>query len=178
GNLVGMLNFEDFKRKMPSDAQAIFVASNGLYNFLGTNYSQDSAGRFDRLRVVQDGRIFGFVRDDYQWVNPFGEGIRGQEDAGLFALPAASGFDPLKPWRLELFVNGTVVGVGAPQVTAAFGLDYNVPDLQALTTSLDDARAKPVAADQRDVGDRKDSDVRRPAEPEGPPVPAWVDALG
>src|SRR5262249_31672529 len=25
GNLVGMLNFEDFKRKLPSDAQAIFV---------------------------------------------------------------------------------------------------------------------------------------------------------
>src|SRR5215813_7471388 len=113
GNLVGMLNFEDFKRKMPSDAQAIFVASNGPYNFLGGNYFQDSAGRFDRLRVVQDGKTFQFRQDDYQWVNPFGEGIRGQEDAGLFALPADSGFDPLKPWRLELLVNGEAIGPGA-----------------------------------------------------------------
>jgi transcriptional regulator of nitric oxide reductase len=177
GNLVGMINFEDYKRKIPSDAQAIFVASSGRYNFLGTKYFRDAeGGRFDRLRVVQDGRTFTFARDDYQWVNPFGEGIRGQEDAGLFALPADSGFDPLKPWRLELLVNGVVIQAGAPSVTVAFGLDYNVPDLQALTTSLDDARAQPVVADQTGV-DRKDTDVQSPAEPEASPVPAWVDAL-
>src|SRR5215813_7128071 len=111
GNLVGMINFEDFKRKMPTDAQAIFIASNGPYNFLGTRYFQE--GRFDRLRVIQDGKTFQFRQDDYQWVNPFGEGIRGQEDAGLFALPADSGFDPLKPWRLELLVNGEAIGPGA-----------------------------------------------------------------
>jgi len=171
GNLVGMINFEDFKRKMPADAQAIFIASNGPYNFLGTRYFQDSDRRFDRLRVVQDGKTFAFRQDDYQWANPFGEGIRGQEDAGLFALPAASGFDPLKPWRLELLVNGVVIGVGAPSVTVAFGLDYNVPDLQALTTS------QAVVADQTGVGDGKGGDVRRPAEPEASPVPAWADAL-
>src|SRR5262245_38946919 len=107
GNLVGMLKFEDYKGRMPSGAQAIFVASNGPYDFLGTKYFRDSeGGRFDRLRVVQDGRTFGFARGDYQFVNPFGEGIRGQQDAGLFALPADSGFDPAKPWRLELLVNG------------------------------------------------------------------------
>ncbi len=151
GNLVGMLNFEDFKRKMPTDAQAIFVASNGPYNFLGTRYFQASDRRFDRLRVVQDGKTFEFRQDDYQWVNPFGEGIRGQEDAGLFALPASSGFDPLKPWRLELLVNGAVIGVGAPLVTVAFGLDYKVPDL-----------ASPVPA----WADALDDSA----------VPAWVEA--
>src|SRR5215468_11225407 len=191
GNLVGMLNFEDFKRKMPSDAQAIFVASNGPYNFLGTKYFLDSeGGRFDRLRVVQDGRTFTFARDDYQWVNPFGEGIRGEEDAGLFALSAASGFDPLKPWRLELLVNGVVIQAGAPAVTVAFGLDYNVPDLQALTTSLDDARgerrAQPPPPDAQaaegrvaatSVGDHKDGDIQRPAEGGASPVPTWADAL-
>src|SRR5215831_8593985 len=151
GNLVGMINFEDFKRKMPNDAQGIFVASNGPYNFLGTRYFQSPDRRFDRLRVVQDGKTFEFRQDDYQWVNPFGEGIRGQEDAGLFALQSDSGFDPLKPWRLELLVNGELVGPGAPPVTVVFGIDYNVPDLQALTTSLDDARgerrAQPAVAD-------------------------------
>ena len=191
GNLVGMLNFEDFKRKMPSDAQAIFVASNGPYNFLGTKYFLDSeGGRFDRLRVVQDGRTFTFARDDYQWVNPFGEGIRGEEDAGLFALSAASGFDPLKPWRLELLVNGVVIQAGAPAVTVAFGLDYNVPDLQALTTSLDDARgerrAQPSppdaqAAESRvaatSVDDHKDGGIQRPAEGGASLVPTWADAL-
>jgi NosR/NirI family transcriptional regulator, nitrous oxide reductase regulator len=178
GNLVGMLNFEDFKRKMPSDAQAIFVASNGPYNFLGTKYFQE--GRFDRIRVVQDGRTFSFAQDDYQWVNPFGEGIKGQEDAALFALPASSGFDPLKPWRLELLVNGTVVAAGAPPVTVAFGLDYNVPDLDALAKPDDqrDRRDQPVVADQAaqtGAGDANASDFQLPLDLEAP-VPAWVEA--
>jgi NosR/NirI family nitrous oxide reductase transcriptional regulator len=176
GNLVGMLNFEDFKRKMPTDAQAIFIASNGPYNFLGTRYFQDSDRRFDRLRVVQDGKTFEFRQDDYQWVNPFGEGIRGQEDAGLFALPASSGFDPLKQWRLELVVNGEVIGAGAPSVTIAFGLDYNVPDLQALTTS------PPPQVGEGRLGETgaaasTNADAQRSAEPEASLAPALVEAL-
>jgi transcriptional regulator of nitric oxide reductase len=182
GNLVGMINFEDFKRKMPTDAQAIFIASNGPYNFLGTSYFQSSDRRFDRLRVVQDGKTFEFRQDDYQWVNPFGEGIRGQEDAGLFALPADSRFDPLKQWRLELLVNGEVIGPGATPVRVAFGLDYNVPDLQALTTSLDDTRRAqlPPASPQAGAtaaGAGTDADAQRPAEPEASLAPALVDAL-
>src|SRR6266481_443804 len=190
GNLVGMINFEDFKRKMPTDAQAIFIASNGPYNFLGTRYFQSSDRRFDRLRVVQDGKTFEFRQDDYQWVNPFGEGIRGQEDAGLFALPADSGFAPLKQWRLELLVNGEVIGPSATPVTVTFGLDYNVPDLQALTTSLDDTRGErraqlPPASSQTGegrvggtgAGASTNADARRPAGPEAPLAPALVEAL-
>jgi transcriptional regulator of nitric oxide reductase len=142
GNLVGMIKFEDAKSKMPDGAQAIFVASTGAYDFLGTKYFRDTGGgRFDRLRVVQDGKTFTFGRDDYQFINPFGEGIRGMQDAGLFALAPDKGFDPAKPWRLELLVNT----VGDTPVTVAFGLDYNVPDLQALT-SRDDTRSDQAAA--------------------------------
>jgi transcriptional regulator of nitric oxide reductase len=177
GNLVGILNFEDYKRRLPSDAQAIFVASTGPYDFRGKKFFQEAEGkRFDRLRVVQDGKTFGFVQDDYQWINPYAEGIRGMQDAGLFALPANSGFDPLKPWRLELLVNGA----GAGPVTVAFGLDYKVPDLQGLT-SLDDApgdrRTRPVAADQTAARNDRESASRRPAETEPPPAPDLVDAL-
>ena len=176
GNLVGMLNFDEYRNKLPSGAQAIFVSSRGRYNFLGYKFTQEAAGRhFDRLRVVQDGQTFGFAQDDYQFVNPFAEGIRGMEDAGLFALPANSGFDPSKPWRLELLVNGE----GAAPVTVAFGLDYQVPDLQALTTVDDtrgERRVQPVVADQTGVADGKDSDFQMPLEAEPPPVPAWVEA--
>jgi transcriptional regulator of nitric oxide reductase len=195
GNLVGMLKFEDYKSKMPDGAQAIFVASNGPYDFLGTKYFRDTeGGRFDRLRVVQDGKTFTFVRDNYQFVNPFGEGIRGQQDAGLFALPADSGFDPAKPWRLDLLVNGA----GDAPVTVAFGLDYSVPDLQALA-SRDDARsdqtaapaappkaANPVpnptvtavapAAGQAPIAAGTDFDLPLLLDAEQQAVPAWVEA--
>src|SRR5215469_16449661 len=179
GNLIGMLNFDEYKNKLPPGAQAIFVASGGRYNFLGYNFTQNATGhRFDRLRVVQDGQTFGFVQDDYQWTNPFAEGIRGMEDAGLFALSPNSGFDPSKPWRLELLVNGA----DDPSVTVAFALDYKVPDVQALTKpddSSSERRTQAVAADQMRVqaaaGDSKDSEFQLPLELDTP-VPAWIEA--
>jgi NosR/NirI family transcriptional regulator, nitrous oxide reductase regulator len=129
GNLLGLLNFEEYKRRLPSGAQAIFVAANGPYDFLGKKYFQEAEGRrFDRLRVTQDGQTFGFVQDDYQWASPYAGAIRGQENAGVFALPLRPGFDPLRPWRLELLVNGA----GSAPVTVAFGLDYTIPAAHVL----------------------------------------------
>jgi len=124
-NLIGVPKFEDYKRQMPSGGQAIFVASNGPYDFLGTKYFRESEGhRFDRLRLVQDGRTFGFVQDDYTYP----AGFKGQQNAGVFALPPNSGFDPVKPWRLELLVHGA----GATPATVAFALDYKVPEALVL----------------------------------------------
>lgn len=176
GNLIGMLNFEDYKGQLPNGAQAIFVSASGPYDFLGTKYFLESEGnRFDRLRVVQDGQTFGFVQADYKWINPYAEGIQGrQQNAALFRLPANSGFDPLKPWRLEILVNGA----GASPVTVAFGLDYKLPDLNALTT-LDEARehrATPAPADPTAAGENKDSDIQVQSEPDPPQVPVWVEA--
>jgi NosR/NirI family transcriptional regulator, nitrous oxide reductase regulator len=169
GNLVGILNFEEFKRRMPSDAQAIFVASTGPYDFRGKKFFLESEGRrFDRLRVVQDGKVFGFGQDDYQWLNPYANDIRGMQDAGLFALPANAGFDPLKPWRLELLVNG----VGAAPVTVAFGLDYTLPDLQALAAA-DERRAQPADQPAVQAAGGNEGNAVKPVEP----AASWVDAL-
>jgi NosR/NirI family nitrous oxide reductase transcriptional regulator len=178
GNLVGMVNFEDYKRHMPDDAQAIFIASKGPYNFLGKKFFVPSEGnRFDRFRVIQDDKTFTFVQRDYRLLNPFAEGIKGQEDAGLFVLPANAGFDPLKPWRLEILVNGE--GAAGP-VTVAFPLDYKVPDLEALTSRDDSAERRaqaPAASGQPALaGDAdKDSDLAIALDAEAG-APAWVDA--
>src|SRR5678815_1671461 len=75
GNLLGLLKFEDYKRQLRRGSQAIYVASNGPYDFLGTKYFRESEGnRFDRLRVVQDGKTFRFVQNDYSYATP----IEGQ----------------------------------------------------------------------------------------------------
>src|SRR6516165_6259549 len=124
-NLIGVPGFEEYKRNMASGAQAIFVASSGPYDFLGTKYFRESEGhRFDRLRFVQDGRTFGFVQDDYFYPG----GFHGQQVAGVFTVRPDSGFDPVRPWRLELLVNGT----GPKPVTVAFGLDYKIPNALVL----------------------------------------------
>jgi NosR/NirI family transcriptional regulator, nitrous oxide reductase regulator len=176
GNLIGLIKFEDYQRALPSGAQVIFVASSGPYDFLGKKFFLESEGhRFDRLRVVQDGQTFGFVQDDYRWINLTAEGVRGVESAGLFTLPAGAGFDPSRPWRLELLVNGA----GAPPVTLAFGLDYQAPDagvLAGLGDALGERRPPAVVVDRTGGGDVKAGDFQTPPEPELSVVPAWVEA--
>jgi NosR/NirI family nitrous oxide reductase transcriptional regulator len=131
GNLLGLRYFDEYRRRMPNGAQMIFVASNGPYDFLGTKYYREAEGRrFDRLRVVQDGQVYSFVQADFQRLGTGANtaGIRAQQHAGLFALPANARFDPVRPWRLELLINS----IGAAPVTVAFGLDYKVPDAHVL----------------------------------------------
>ena len=165
GNLLGVVTLAEYKNKLPSGAEAIYVASNGPYNFLGTKYYESATGnRFDRLRVVQGGKVFRFTESDYTYAVP----VKGQEVAGLFALPARSGFDASKPWRLEILVNGA----GNRPVSIPFGLDYklpanlsNGPDTSPATTVADVAVAQPEL----------DLDLDRDLLS---PVPAWVEAWG
>jgi transcriptional regulator of nitric oxide reductase/NAD-dependent dihydropyrimidine dehydrogenase PreA subunit len=167
GNLLGLLKFEDYKRELPRGAQAIYVASNGPYDFLGTKYFRESEGnRFDRLRVIQDGKTFGFVQRDYSYATP----IQGQQVTGLFALPANSGFNPLKPWRLDILINSA----GTPPLTVAFGLDYKIPDAHVLQVPV-----PRVLTPQSQPQSQPQPQPQSELEPEQellPPVPAWVEA--
>jgi transcriptional regulator of nitric oxide reductase len=161
GNLLGVVKFEEYKQQLRRGAQAIYVASNGPYDFLGTKYFRESEGyRFDRLRVVQNGKTFRFVQNDYSYATP----IEGQQLTGLFALRGNSGFDPLQPWRLEILINSA----GSPPVTVAFGLDYKIPDTYVLQVP-----GPPVVTPAP-------PQLQQPAaEPEPelpPPIATWVEA--
>jgi NosR/NirI family nitrous oxide reductase transcriptional regulator len=149
GNLLGLRNFDDYRARLPRGAPAIFVASNGPYDFIGTKHFRQSEGyRFDRIRVVQGDETFSFTNDNYQRLGTgSADGIRAQQYAGLFALPANSKFDPLKPWRLELLVNGNAASAGTdpPPVSVAMPVEFRLPPAFVLM-------------------------------PEEPPVPAWVEA--
>ena len=97
----------------------IFVASKGPYDFIGPK-------RFDRLRVVQDGRTYEFTSSQYQGINTGGrDGVRALDHAAVFALPVNGPFDPLKPWRLELLVNGRAAD-GSP-LSLVFPINYQLP---------------------------------------------------
>jgi NosR/NirI family transcriptional regulator, nitrous oxide reductase regulator len=125
GNLLGLRNFEEYRGRMPRGAPAVFVASNGPYDFLGTrHYCQSEGFKFDRVRVVQGEQTFSFANDNYQRLGTgAADGIRAQQYAGLFALPANAKFDPLQPWRLELLVNGA----GASPVSVSFPVEFRLP---------------------------------------------------
>src|SRR5712672_1936781 len=125
GNLLGVRNFEEYRRRIPAGRHVLFFASNGRYDFHGTNHWWKAHDyRFDRIRIVQDGQAIGFVHEDYQaLLTGAAEGIQSPKKAGLFTLPADAVFDPVKPWRLELLVNAA----GPKPVTVAFPLEYRLP---------------------------------------------------
>jgi NosR/NirI family transcriptional regulator, nitrous oxide reductase regulator len=106
-NVLGVRGFEDLRSRIPQGAHVIFMASNGPYDFHGTSHFWKADGyRFNRVRIVQGDRTIGFVHDDYQrLLTGAAEGLQAQRDAGLFTIPASAGFDPVKPWRLELLIN-------------------------------------------------------------------------
>ena len=130
GNLLGVRNFEEYRRRIPQGRHVLFFASNGPYDFHGTNHWWKAHNyRFDRIRIVQDGHAIGFVHEDYQkLLTGAAEGIQSQQEAGLFTLPANAPFDPIKPWRLELLVNTA----GPNPVTVAFPLEYMLPGAHIL----------------------------------------------
>ncbi|MDE2476953.1 MAG: FMN-binding protein, partial [Alphaproteobacteria bacterium] len=162
GNLLGMVKLEEYKSQLAGGAQAIIVASRGPYDFIGTKYVQASEGyRFDRLQVIQGGRNFHFVQNDYTFTLP----MPGYQAAGLFQLPANSGFDPKKPWRLELLVNSA----SGPTVTLAFGADYTLPDSLPSTTPGLPANEPPAALPEAAPQPALDLDLDST-----PPAPAWV----
>ena len=106
----------------------IFVASKGRYDFLGPN-------RFDRLRVVQGDQSYKFSSSQYQRITTGGQnGIMALDHAAIFTLPGDSRFDPLKPWRLELLVNGQTAA-GAP-MSFAFPVEYQLPAAHILLPPL------------------------------------------
>jgi transcriptional regulator of nitric oxide reductase len=168
GNLLGIVRADEYTSQLPSGAQAIYIASSGPYDFFGTKYFQASEGNlFDRIRLVQGGRTFTFHQRDYTYALP----PSGQQLAALLALPPNSGFDPQRPWRLELLVHGT----GARAVTLPFGLDYTLPEFvkngtpPPIPPTPVAAAAQPAPALAQDPLPELDLD-------EEPQVAAWVEA--
>jgi NosR/NirI family nitrous oxide reductase transcriptional regulator len=107
----------------------IFVASKGPYDFVDDFVG---ANRFDRLRVVQGDQTYRFTSSQYQEISTGGhDGIRALDHAAVFTLAADARLDPLKPWRLELLVNGQTAA--GSSVSLAFPVNYQLPASHILT---------------------------------------------
>ena len=80
---------------MPSGAQAIFVASNGPYDFLGTKYFRDVRGQPLRSPARGSGRADVRLRAGrLSWLSA--AGFRGQQDAGAVRAARQFGLRPVQ----------------------------------------------------------------------------------
>lgn len=107
---------------MPPGSEGLIFASQGLYDHRGTRYNNLShAFLLERLAVFQGDRTWQFHKADL---------IAGTYALGkvtdLLVLPPGSGFDPLAPWRAEVYGFARDAGGALHRFTMA-GADYALP---------------------------------------------------
>lgn len=104
---------------------AIVVVGRGLYSFKGSGYVR--GGIFDRIVLIQDDVSVRF-RDKMhkRLVDVAAEGAPDFAEADLFKIPADVGFDPTKPFRLQLLVQREVGPI--EKVFTTFDLGYQLPE--------------------------------------------------
>ena len=103
---------------------AIVVVGRGIYSFKGSGYVR--GGIFDRIVLIQDDVSVRF-RDKMhkRLVAVAAEGAPDFTEADLFKIPADVGFDPTKPFRIQLLVQREVGPI--EKVFTTFDLGYQLP---------------------------------------------------
>ena len=130
---------------------AILVVGRGLYSFKGSGYVR--GGIFDRIVLIQDDVSVRF-RDKMhkRLVAVAAKGAPGFTEADLFKIPADVGFDPTKPFRLQLLVQREVGPI--EKLFTTFDLGYQLPEKYLrpvpapAAATTDTAPAEAVAAQE------------------------------
>jgi NosR/NirI family nitrous oxide reductase transcriptional regulator len=104
---------------------AIVVVGRGIYSFKGSGYVR--GGIFDRFVLIQDDVSVRF-RDKMhkRLIGIQAAGAPEFTEADLFTIPADVGFDPTKPFRLQLLVHREVGPI--EKVFTTFDLGYQLPE--------------------------------------------------
>lgn len=123
-NLLGAGVFNRLIGGLKEGDHLIFLAARGRYSFKGTSYIK--TGQFDRIQVTQNTNTFQFDRNSHIRVEKLqATGTPEFRETALFVIPEDSGFNPARPWRLELIVQA--VGLGEAPVFATHALAYAIP---------------------------------------------------
>ncbi len=103
---------------------AILLAGRGLYSFKGSGYVR--GGIFDRVVLIQDDVSVRFRDKMHRRLVQLGaENTPDLAEMDLFKIPADVGFDPTKPFRVQLLVQREVGPI--EKVFTTFDLGYQLP---------------------------------------------------
>ena len=124
-NLLGGTAHADLMKQLKPGDSAIAVMANGIYSFKGVGYVR--GGIFDRVHVLQDGKLVLFKDTDLVQLND--TPLRGKpnfaEQAIFIVRSGGSGFDATRPWTLQLLVNRQVGPLQS--IYHTFTHDYRMP---------------------------------------------------
>lgn len=117
---------------------AIAVMGRGLYSFKGSGYVR--GGIFDRIVLIQDDVSVRFRDRDHRRLNRIAlDGAPAFTEMDMFRIPAELGFDPTKPFRIQLLVQREVGPI--EKVFHTFELGYQLPQqyLRAIAAPVAEA---------------------------------------
>ncbi|KRW96115.1 NosR/NirI family protein [Paracoccus sp. MKU1] len=145
--LLGQAQDANLKNWLAPGDQAIAVMGRGLYSFKGSGYVR--GGIFDRIVLIQDDISVRFRDRDHRRLNAIAaEGAPEFTEMDLFKIPAASGFDPTKPFRIQLLVHREVGPID--KVFHTFDLGYQLPQkyLRSVAAPAPEAAAPAAQPDE------------------------------
>ncbi len=157
-SLLGKQEYKNLQKKLKPGESAILLGGNGLYSFKGSGYVR--GGIFDRFQLIQGDINVRFRDRGHKRLGGFNaDGSTKLKDVDLFITPADSGFDPAKPWRIQLLVARAIGPIKKEFIT--FDLGY-IPPEKYLTRKTIDAAPKAGSAD---IGSNKSSISASSADP-------------
>jgi NosR/NirI family nitrous oxide reductase transcriptional regulator len=123
-SLMGDAEYGNLVNWLEEGEQAILITGRGRYSFKGSGYVR--GGIFDRIQLIQDDISVRFRDRQHRRLG----GIAAPDapsftEIDLFKIPANAGFDPTKPWRLQLLASRAIGAVEKSFLT--FDLGYRTP---------------------------------------------------
>lgn len=123
--LLGTREHQNLTEWLEPGDQAILVTGRGSYSFKGSGYVR--GGLFDRIQLIQDDISVRFRDKDHRRLGAVAVPGAPEQltEVDLFRIPAGAGFDPTRPWRLQLLVQRQVGAIERAYTT--FDLGYRTP---------------------------------------------------
>jgi len=123
-SVLGERGHANLKERLGEGEHAIFVAGRGRYSFKGSGYVR--GGIFDRIQLIQGDISVRFRDRQHDRLGSVeAAGAPELDEVSLFRIPADTGFDPARPWRLQLLVQREIGPTDKAFVT--FDLRYEPP---------------------------------------------------
>lgn len=141
--LLGPTQDANLRSWLKEGENAIAVVGRGLYSFKGSGYVR--GGIFDRIVLIQDDVSVRFRDRDHRRLGGIAlVGAPEFSEMDMFRIPAGLGFDPARPFRIQLLAQREVGPI--EKVFHTFDLGYQLPQryLRAIAPPVQqDAVASP-----------------------------------
>ncbi|MDO5614430.1 MAG: 4Fe-4S binding protein [Paracoccus sp. (in: a-proteobacteria)] len=138
--ILGPAEYANVESWLDQGDSAVAIAGLGLYSFKGSGYVR--GGIFDRIQLIQDDISVRFRDRQHRRTTIALTGAPAFTEMDLFRIPADSGFDPARPFRIQLLVHRDVSALEKAFLT--YDLGYQLPE--RYLTPLPPPEAAPVAA--------------------------------